>query len=156
MPHRYEIAVEWTGDRGTGTSAYRAYGRTNVARVEGKPDLPGSADKPFFGDADRWNPEELVVAALSQCHLLSYLHVAVRQGVVVIGYSDTATGALEVDADGGGRLTGVDLHPVVTLADESQRRLADSLHEEAHRLCFIANSVSFPVRHHPVAPGGER
>lgn len=154
MAHGYEVAVEWTGDRGTGTSAYRAYDRTNVVRATGKPDLPGSADRHFFGDADRWNPEELVVAALSQCHLLSYLHVAVRSGVVVTAYTDTATGSLEVDPDGGGRLTEVDLHPVVTLADESQRSLADSLHEEAHRLCFIANSVRFPVRHHPVAPGG--
>lgn len=156
MPHGYRVEVEWTGNRGTGTSAYRDYGRSTEVRSAGKPDVPGSADRPFFGDADRWNPEELVVAALSQCHLLSYLHVAVRSGVVVIGYADTATGALEVDPDGGGRLTGVDLHPVVTLADESQRTLADSLHEEAHRLCFIANSVNFPVRHHAVAPGAAR
>ncbi|HEY8318064.1 MAG TPA: OsmC family protein [Amnibacterium sp.] len=156
MPHGYELSVEWTGNRGTGTSAYRAYGRSVVVRSEGKPDLPGSADRPFFGDADRWNPEELLVAALSQCHLLSYLHVAVRNGVVVTGYTDTATGALEVDPDGGGRMTEVDLHPVVTLADESQRALADSLHAEANRLCFIANSVAFPVRHHPGAPEGAR
>jgi organic hydroperoxide reductase OsmC/OhrA len=156
VPHGYELSVEWTGNRGTGTSAYRAYGRTNVVRAAGKPDLPGSADRPFFGDADHWNPEELVVAALSQCHLLSYLHVAVRNGVVVTGYTDVATGALEVDPDGGGRLTEVDLHPVVTLADETQRGLADSLHTEANRLCFIANSVRFPVRHHPVLPEGVR
>jgi organic hydroperoxide reductase OsmC/OhrA len=156
MVHGYEVSVEWTGNRGTGTSAYRTYGRTNVVRAAGKPDLPGTADTRFFGDADRWNPEELLVAALSQCHLLSYLHVAVRSGVVVTGYTDTATGSLAVDPDGGGRLTGVDLHPVVTLEDESQRALADSLHGEAHRLCFIANSVNFPVRHHPVAPGGDR
>jgi organic hydroperoxide reductase OsmC/OhrA len=153
MAHGYEVRVEWTGNRGTGTSAYRAYGRSNVVRGAGKPDLPGSADRHFFGDADRWNPEELLVAALSQCHLLSYLHVAVRNGVVVTGYTDTATGVLEVDPDGGGRLTEVDLHPVVMLADETQRPLADSLHAEANRLCFIANSIRFPVRHHPVAPG---
>ena len=156
MSHGYEVDVEWAGNRGTGTSSYRAYGRATVVRAAGKPELPGSADTRFFGDADRWNPEELVVAALSECQLLSYLHVAVRNGVVVTGYTDTATGSLAVDADGGGRLTEVDLHPVVTLEDESQRALADSLHEEAHRLCFIANSVTFPVRHHPVAPGGDR
>ena len=156
MVHGYEVSVEWTGNRGTGTSAYRTYGRTNVVRAAGKPDLPGTADTRFFGDADRWNPEELVVAALSQCHLLSYLHVAVRSGVVVTGYTDTANGSLAVDPDGGGRLTEVDLHPVVTLEDESQRALADALHGEAHRLCFIANSVNFPVRHHPVAPGDDR
>jgi len=156
MPHGYEVRVEWTGNRGTGTSAYRAYGRSNVVRSAGKPDLPGSADRPFFGDADRWNPEELLVAALSQCHMLSYLHVAVRSGVVVTAYTDAATASLEVDPDGGGRLTEVELHPVVTLADESQRALADSLHDEAHRLCFIANSVRVPVRHRPVPPGDAR
>ena len=151
--HGYAVEVEWTGDRGTGTDAYRSYDRTTVVRSAGKPDVDGSADRAFHGDAARWNPEELLIAALSQCHLLSYLHVAVRHGVVVTGYTDDATGVLETDPDGGGRMTGVDLHPRVVLADEGQRELADGLHEEAHRLCFIANSVSVPVRHHPVRPG---
>ena len=151
--HTYAVDVDWIGDRGTGTSAYRAYGRATVVRAAGKPDLPGSADRPFFGDADRWNPEELLVAALSQCHLLSYLHVCVRHGVVVTGYADSATGEMVETGDGGGRLTRVDLHPRVRLADERQRALADSLHAEANRLCFIASSVNFPVHHHPVAPG---
>ena len=150
--HRYAVGVEWIGDRGTGTSAYRAYGRATIVRADGKPDLPGSADRPFFGDADRWNPEELLVAALSQCHLLSYLHVCVRNGVIVTGYDDAATGEMVQTPDGGGRLTRVDLHPRVRLADEGQRALADSLHPEANRLCFIANSVNFPVHHHPVPP----
>ena len=150
-PHRYAIDVEWTGDTGTGTSGYRDYRRTVTVRADGKHELAGSADRAFRGDADRWNPEELLVAALSQCHLLSYLHVAVQHGVVVTGYEDAATAELETDRDGGGRLTRVDLHPRVRLADEGHRALADSLHDEAHRLCFIANSVSVPVHHHPTA-----
>jgi organic hydroperoxide reductase OsmC/OhrA len=150
--HRYALAAEWTGNRGAGTTGYRDYGRGVVLRVDGKPELLASADTPFRGDADRWNPEELLLAALSECHLLSYLHVAVQHAVVVTGYTDAATGTMEVTPDGAGRFTGVDLHPRVELADESQRSLADSLHAEANRLCFIANSVNFPVRHAPVAP----
>jgi organic hydroperoxide reductase OsmC/OhrA len=150
--HSYEVDVLWTGNRGEGTAGYKAYGRDNVVRAAGKPELAGSADRTFHGDRDRWNPEELLVAALSQCHMLSFLHVCVNHGVVVTGYRDAATGEMTETGDGGGRFTRVDLHPVVELADEAQRTLADSLHEEAGRLCFIASSVNFPVHHEPVAP----
>ena len=151
-PHDYAVEAEWVGDRGRGTTGYRDYGRNVVLRAAGKPDLAASADTPFRGDADRWNPEELLLAALSQCHLLSYLHVAVRHGVVVTGYTDAATGQMVVTADDAGHFTRVDLHPRVSLADETQRELADSLHGQANRLCFIANSVNFPVHHHPELP----
>ncbi len=150
--HAYELTAEWTGDRGGGTTGYRDYGREVVLRVDGKPDLLASADVPFRGDRDRWNPEELLLAALSECHLLSYLHVAVQHGVVVTGFTDRATGEMTVTDDDAGHFTRVDLHPVVHLADEGQRELADSLHAQANRLCFIANSVNFPVHHHPVQP----
>jgi organic hydroperoxide reductase OsmC/OhrA len=152
VSHHYAVEVEWTGDRGSGTSAYRAYERNATVLAHGKPELAASADPAFFGDRERWNPEELLVAALSQCHLLSYLHVCVRNGVVVTGYSDSATGELTQTPDGGGHLARVDLHPRVVLADEAQRELADSLHAEANRLCFIASSVNFPVHHHPAPP----
>jgi organic hydroperoxide reductase OsmC/OhrA len=150
--HRYALSAEWTGNTGRGTTGYRDYGRGVVLRTAGKPDLLASADTPFRGDADRWNPEELLLGALSECHLLSYLHVAVKHGVVVTGYRDAATGEMVVTPDDAGHFVRVDLHPVVELADEGQRALADSLHAEANALCFIANSVNFPVEHHPVAP----
>ncbi|GAA2748413.1 OsmC family protein [Amnibacterium kyonggiense] len=150
--HAYALSAEWTGNAGSGTSGYRDYGRNVVLRIGGKPDLLASADRPFRGDADRWNPEELLLAALSECHLLSYLHVAVKHGVVVTGYTVEATGSMVVTDDDAGHFTRVDLHPRVVLADESQRELADSLHAEANRLCFIANSVNFPVHHAPVQP----
>jgi organic hydroperoxide reductase OsmC/OhrA len=152
--HRYALTAEWTGNRGVGTTGYRDYGRNVVLRTDGKPELLASADTPFRGDGDRWNPEELLLAALSECHLLSYLHVAVKHEVVVTGYTDAATGTMVVTDDDAGHFTRVDLHPSVSLADESQRGLADSLHAEANRLCFIANSVNFPVHHAPVAPRG--
>jgi organic hydroperoxide reductase OsmC/OhrA len=150
--HHYAVSIEWIGDRGTGTTGYRDYDRALVVRAAGKPDLPSSADTAFRGDADRWNPEELLVAALSECHMLSFFHVAVQHGVVVTGYTDAATGEMETLPDDSGRFVRVDLRPEVTLADEGQRALADSLHPQANRLCFIANSVNFPVHHAPVTP----
>ena len=111
-----------------------------------------SADPTFHGNRDRYNPEQLLLSSLAQCHMLSYLHVAVNHGVVVVSYEDRAEGAMRLNRDGSGEFTDVLLHPRVGLADESQRALADGLHEEAHRVCFIARSVNFPVRHSPEAP----
>lgn len=92
--HFYEINVNWTGNRGSGTSGYKDYGRDHAIAAVGLPVLLGSADRTFHGDTDRWNPEQLLVTALAQCHMLSYLHVAVMHGVVVTKYEDTATGTL--------------------------------------------------------------
>ncbi|MGW9166830.1 OsmC family protein [Agromyces sp. NPDC055658] len=148
--HEYEVEVEWQGDRGTGTSGYRAYSRRHVVRVAGKEhEIAGSSDRVFHGDAERWNPEDLLIAALSQCHMLSYLHVATNHGVVVRGYADVAAGVMQEDGRGGGRFTEVVLRPRVVVADASMRELALELHAEASEKCFIAASVAFPVRHEP-------
>ncbi|MBM7504321.1 OsmC family protein [Agromyces aurantiacus] len=150
--HHYAIEVEWQGDRGTGTSSYRAYGRGHAVRAEGKlHEIAGSSDRAFHGDRERWNPEELLLAALSECHMLSYLHVATLHGVVVVEYRDAATARMLEDGRGGGRLVEAVLRPRVTVADASMRELAASLHHEASEKCFIAASVNFPVRHEPVA-----
>jgi organic hydroperoxide reductase OsmC/OhrA len=148
--HRYTVSVEWLGNRGTGTSGYRDYSRRGVIRAAGKVELPSSADRAFHGDRDRWNPEELLLAALAECHMLSYLHVAVQHGVVVTGYDDEAVGMLAQEGQGG-RFTSATLRPVVTLADPAQAELANSLHHEASELCFISQSVNFPVLHEPRA-----
>nr|WP_221234433.1 OsmC family protein [Terrimesophilobacter mesophilus] len=145
--HRYETTIEWLGNRGTGTSGYRDYGRELLLSAEGKHTIEASADRTFHGDADRWNPEELLVAALSQCHMLSYLHVAVMRGVVVTAYRDTAIGTMEETGDGGGRFTDVLLRPIVTIASADMMDAAIDAHVDANRKCFIANSVNFPVRH---------
>ena len=144
--HAYAVEVEWTGNTGAGTADYRSYRRTCVVRADGKAELAGSADPHFRGDADRWNPEELLVAALSQCHLLAFLHEAAIGGVVVLDYTDAATGALATEGNGG-RMTEVVLHPVVTVAEPEMAGRCAELHERAHANCFIANSVSFPVTH---------
>jgi organic hydroperoxide reductase OsmC/OhrA len=149
MRHSYDVTVTWTGNRGTGTSHYRAYTRNHTIRADGRPDLLGSADPTFRGDRDRWNPEQLLLAALSECHLLSYLHVCVSDGVVVTDYVDAATGSMSTDPDGSGRFTDVLLRPRVTVAEPSMVAAAEKAHHRAHQLCFIANSVSFPVRHEP-------
>jgi organic hydroperoxide reductase OsmC/OhrA len=149
MEHRYALSVTWTGNTGDGTSSYRGYRRTHTVAAEGPPELLGSADRTFHGDRDRWNPEQLLLASLSQCHMLSYLHVCVREGVVVTDYVDEATGSMTTDADGSGRFTEVVLHPRVTVADAGMVDAATKAHHRASQLCFIANSVSFPVHHEP-------
>ncbi len=152
--HTYELTVTWTGDRGTGTSGYRAYSRAHEVTAAGRPPLPGSSDPTFRGDPDRWNPEQLLVAALAQCHLLWYLHLCAEAGVVVTGYTDTPTGLMAEDDDGGGRFTEVTLRPRVTVAAADSVGRAVELHGTAHRMCFIANSVTFPVHHEPVVSAG--
>jgi len=147
--HTYRLRAEWTGDRGTGTSGYRDYDRSVTLNVEGKPALLATADVPFRGDPDKWNPEDLLLASLSECHLLSYLYVCVKSGVVVVAYEDDAQATLLEDGKGGGAFTEVVLRPRVTVADASMLDAARSGHTEANALCFIANSVNFPVRHEP-------
>lgn len=148
--HRYSVRTTWTGDRGTGTSGYRDYDRAVTMRIEGKPELLASSDKPFRGDPSRWNPEDLLLAALSECHLLSYLHACVQAGVVVVGYEDDASGLMVEDGRGGGAFREVVLRPRVTVAEESMVDAATAAHAQAHAWCFIANSVNFPVRHEPL------
>src|SRR5215467_10599570 len=133
--HRYEVTVTWTGDRGSGTSSYTAYGRDHEVRCAGKPTIPGSSDPAFRGDRARWNPEELLVASLSACHKLWYLHLCADAGVVVTAYEDHAEGIM-VEEDGGeGQFESVVLRPRVTIAAGSDAGLAQRLHKLAHENC---------------------
>jgi organic hydroperoxide reductase OsmC/OhrA len=147
--HTYEATIRWTGNRGTGTSGYRDYDRTHDVAAEGPGVLLGSSDRAFRGDADRWNPELLLTSALSQCHLLAYLHLAADHGVIVTAYVDRAVGTMN-EHDGTGEMTLVVLHPEVEVADASMVATALALHDQAEAVCFIARSVNFPVRHEPV------
>ena len=148
MEHSFAVSVEWTGNRGSGTSDYKAFGRDNLLTSEGKPPIEGSAARPFHGDASRWNPEETLIAALIECHLLSYLYVATQNCIVVESYTDAATGTLVTDGDGSGRFESVTLRPVVTISS-GDPEVARRIHADANRLCFIAASVNFPVHHEP-------
>lgn len=147
--HRYAPSVRWTGNTGTGTSAYRAYKRDHEIEAEGKPAIPSSSDPAFRGDRARWNPEDLLVAALSACHQLWYLHLCADAGVVVTAYEDHPEGIMAEESSGSGRFTRVVLRPRVTITATSDAGLARSLHERAHSMCFIANSVRCPVLNEP-------
>lgn len=147
--HRYTTTTVWTGNLGTGTSGYRAFSRDHEIAAPGKPAIPGSSDPAFRGDPARYNPEDMLVASLSACHMLWYLHLCSRDGIIVTGYRDDADGTMVETADGGGHFSRVTLHPHATLAPGADEDRARRLHEEAHHLCFIANSVNFPVE---VAP----
>jgi len=147
--HHYTLNITWTGNLGTGTSSYKAYQRNHEIRAGGKPIIPASSDPSFMGDRTRYNPEEMLVASLSSCHMLWYLHLCSAAGLVVIGYEDNAEGIMEETADGGGRFKEVTLKPVITLEDAGMEQKANELHARANEFCFIANSCNFPVHHRP-------
>jgi len=145
--HRYAVTVEWTGNRGTGTDTYRSYGRDHLVTAEGPEPIDGSADRAFRGDPARWNPEQLLLVAASQCHMLSYLHQAVLNGVVVVSYVDQPTAVMREDGAGGGRFTSIVLRPRVTISATSDREVAERIHHDANRTCFIAASLNLDVQH---------
>jgi organic hydroperoxide reductase OsmC/OhrA len=148
--HHYSVAVEWSGNTGTGTSGYRNYERRHeISAGTAKPAIPGSSDPAFRGDPTRWNPEELLVASLSACHQLWYLHLCADAGIVVLSYIDHAEGVMEEGAGGSGYFKRVLLRPQVTVAATTDIAKARELHEAAHANCFIASSVNFPVEHQP-------
>ncbi len=148
--HTYRTTIRWTGNLGTGTSAYRAYSRDHEIRGEGKQPIPASSDPAFHGDASRYNPEELLVASLSTCHMLWYLHLSAINKIVVLDYEDHPEGRMEETADGGGRFLEMTLRPQITVTRESDLDVAKRLHHDAHEKCFVANSVNFPVGCEPV------
>lgn len=156
--HNYDVSVTWTGDRGGGTSGYRDFDRDHDVTADGPAPIAGSSDPALRGDRTRWNPEQLLTASLSQCHMLWYLHLCADAGVVVTGYTDDAHGEM-VESRDGGHFTEVVLRPRVTVGSQDMVDEAIGLHRTAHERCFIANSVNFPVRHEPVvevagAPAG--
>ena len=147
--HTYTAHIDWTNASGTGTTGYKAYSRDHVIQVAGKSDIAASSDPAFRGDASRHNPEDLFVASISSCHMLWYLHLAAVAGVVVTAYEDDAVGTMVEDANTGGRFTSVVLRPRVTISADSDPEKARAAHEQAHKMCFIANSVNFPVTCEP-------
>jgi organic hydroperoxide reductase OsmC/OhrA len=142
--HRYAAKIRWTGNLGEGTKDYRGYRRDHTLEISGKPPILGTSSLGTGVDPTRHNPDELVVAALSSCHMLWYLHLCSQAGVVVTAYEDDAEGVLEVRPDGGGRFTSATLRPRVEVSAGSLEE-AVRLHEAAHAKCFVASSVNFPV-----------
>ena len=148
--HLYSLTVKWMGNKGTGTSSYTAYDRSHLIIVENKPELFCSSDAAFRGDKTKYTPEDLLVASISGCHMLWYLHLCSEAGVVVIEYTDNAKGTMIVTEDGGGQFTEVTLYPEVTITNKSMEEKANELHKKANQLCFIARSCNFPIHHKPI------
>lgn len=156
--HEYTACLTWSGNLGTGTSTYAGYGRDYTVAIEGKPEMRGSADPMFRGSADLHNPEDLFIASISACHMLTYLALCARKGISVVAYKDDARGTVGFTSDGGGKFQDVTLNPLVTIANGEKESLAIALHDEAHKLCFVAQSCSAPIRHNAivkVVSGGE-
>ena len=147
--HSYDLTVTWTGDRGRGTATYNSFGRDHLVEADGHEPILGSSDQAFRGDASRWNPEEMLLASLSQCHMLWYLHLAADAEVVVTGYVDRPYGVMSTAADGSGQFDRVTLRPRVTITADSDVEAALLVHHRVPDFCFIARSVNFPVDHEP-------
>lgn len=143
--HTYTASIEWTGNRGDGTRLYRGYDRTWDLCTPGKPRMHCSNDPLLGGDRSKHNPEDLLLAALSSCHMLWYLHLACDAGIVVQAYSDAPTAVGETLKNGAGRFVRATLRPSIRVPAGTDLELADRLHHEVHQYCFIARSVNFPV-----------
>lgn len=147
--HTYNLAIQWTGNTGKGTENYLSYERSHSVLINNKKNILCSSDPSFRGDETKHNPEELFLASIASCHMLWYLHLCSEAGIVVVDYSDKASGIMHENADGSGQFSEVTLHPLVTITDESKIDLANELHQKANQMCFIANSCNFKIRHKP-------
>ena len=148
--HVYSINIKWIGTKGVGTKDYLSYERSHVISVKGKNEIEASSDPAFRGDNSKYNPEELLVASLSSCHMLWYLHLCAVEGIIVTGYTDNAIGTMIETPLGSGYFSEVILYPIVTITDQSMEEKAIELHDKAHQFCFIANSVNFPIKHNAI------
>ena len=147
--HHYKLTTVWHGYKGTGTSGIRDYDRSHTITINGKPELHLTTDNPAVGDKTKLNPEDLLVTAISSCHMLSFLYVCALEGIVVTSYIDSATGIMLENENGGGQFREVTLNPAVTVAENSMIDKANELHHKAHEICYIANSVNFKVETKP-------
>ncbi len=148
--HNYQAIIQWTGNKGTGTDNYRNYERSYTINIANKEEILGSSDPAFRGDKTKHNPEDLLVASLSSCHMLWYLHLCSEAGVIVVDYVDNSTGVMIEISNGSGQFSEVTLNPIVTVMEKSMVYKANDLHKKANELCFISKSVNFPVKHNPV------
>jgi organic hydroperoxide reductase OsmC/OhrA len=147
--HEYRLQLEWKGNKGNGTNGYRSYSRHHSIKFNNKPEISGSSDPAFMGDPACHNPEDLLLSSVAACHMLWYLSLCAKQGIVVLQYSDRPTGIMMEKKDGSGQFIEVNLNPEIVVADTGMIERAISIHQEANKMCFIANSVHFPIHHHP-------
>ena len=142
----YQISNRWTGNLGSGTASYRAYSRDHeLFGAEKSAPIAGSSDPAFRGDPSRYNPEQLLLGALSACHMLWVLHLCADAGIVITDYVDDAEGEMIELEDGSGHFTRVVLRPRMTITDAARAADAAAIHQRAHHFCAMAQSVNFPV-----------
>jgi organic hydroperoxide reductase OsmC/OhrA len=151
--HNYKLTAVWTGNKGEGTKNVRTYDRSHTVTIQGKPELLLTTDNPAVGDQSKLNPEDLLVTAVSSCHMLSYLYVCALEGIVITEYTDHATGIMIEHTNGGGSFKEITLNPIVNVADEGMVEKAIALHHKAHEICFIANSLNFEIKCNPKIKG---
>jgi organic hydroperoxide reductase OsmC/OhrA len=149
MDHKYYATIEWTGNRGTGTSGYTDYDRSHTISVENKIDIAASADPHFRGDPGKYNPEDLFLISIASCHMLWYLHLCADNGIIVERYTDKPFGLMQTEPGGTGQFSKIELHPAVVITDQNKTELAASLHHKAHEMCFLSRSVNFEITIHP-------
>ena len=147
--HHYKSLLTWTGNKGSGTQNYKDYDRDYIITIEGKPTLSGSSDPAFRGDASRHNPEDMLLASISSCHMLWYLHLCSVNKIVVTEYKDPAVATMVMNPDGSGQFSSAMLQPQVTITTKSDSQKAKELHHEANKMCFVARSMNFPIDHTP-------
>ena len=148
--HEYQTNLTWTGNQGEGTKKYNSYTRDYSIQILDKAVIHGSSDPAFLGDANKHNPEDLLVSSISSCHMLWFLHLASTKGIVVVNYTDNATGVMIEKEDGSGYFESVTLNPVVAITDASRIEETNELHQLANQYCFISNSLNFKVKHQPI------
>ena len=148
--HNYKLAVKWTGNQGSGTSNYNEFERSYAIQIENKIVINGSSDPEFRGDRTKHNPEELLLAATSSCHMLWYLHFCSENKIIVVDYIDNATAILQETENGNGKFSSITLNPIVTVTEKAMIEQATELHKKANEFCFVANSLNFKVEHQPV------
>ncbi len=153
--HQYTTQIKWTGNKGLGTSNYKAFERSHTIWCENKIEILGSSDPAFLGDKTKYNPEELLVAALSSCHMLWYLHLCAQEKIIVTHYEDYATGIMHENIDGSGKFDQVTLNPIIIVKENLMIAEAVNLHKKAHKMCFIANSTNFPIHHNIKCTSGK-
>ena len=144
--HKYSLTIQWTGNTGNGTAGYHSYERSHSILIDGKEEIKASSDPAFLGDKTKHNPEELLLASLSSCHMLWFLHLCSDKGIIVTDYIDQPTGTMCIAKDGTGKFTEVILNPLVSVKGNPAPEILNDLHQQANKMCFIANSVNFPVR----------
>ena len=148
--HNYKLGVKWTGNQGTETFNHKDFERSYTIQIENKADIFGSSDPEFRGDKTKHNPEELLLASVSSCHMLWYLYLCYEAQIMVINYVDNATAILEETENGNGKFSSITLNPIITVTEESMVEQATELHKKANEFCFVANSLNLKVDHQPI------